>query len=505
MNSIWSRRVAWLMAVVAIYLAPPAPATELPSAGEVFARHLQAIGGREALRQTRTMVFRGEVDLTPLKVKAPIEIIVQGTNQFLTRLKYHHAFGGFLRIPFVGVRAPECGFDGKYGWLVDLDKNVEPLEGLDRLYFHALLDKFSPLYFGREIRLARTLDVQRFADRDCYRVLVVFPFGARALEYYDVSTGLLAGAEYPFETDNGVINTRLTYSELRRTANQCLAPFRIDVFVGGDQYILRAREIRTDAPLATLSPKVKFNPTASPILKPTALDAPAVIGRYLEALGGREVIRAHQSLRITGQYCTPGPHGFTNDIEILAAAPNRFFLSLPIPGGLHRQGYDGEHYWRANGSRITFATGRDLEQRLEAIRFPHELHDPANFRFMETLGTIQFDGEECVQLLLIRKSGEIFDEFYSLGTGLLRGLRSFDEANGGAVLRTEYLSDYRRFGDRMLDAHWVSEGMGFVQMLNISHAEWDQVPAAAFELPPEVKAVLTEPRPAAGASGGAGK
>ena len=177
------RPSASLTRIVCLALAAFSPAlaarssgaAELPGAEEVFQRHVAAIGGVEALRKPHNLVYRGEADLIPLKVKAPIEFLVQAPDRFLLRLKYHYAFFGMIRVPFVGVRQPECGYDGTNGWTVDFDRRLEPLPTSEAVSYRALLDKFSPLYFSREFRLTRTLDIQRFAERDCYRVLVVLP------------------------------------------------------------------------------------------------------------------------------------------------------------------------------------------------------------------------------------------------------------------------------------------------------------------------------------------
>ena len=99
-----------LAALASGLAANRAGATELPSAEEVFQRHVAAIGGVAALSKPHNMVFKGEADLVPFKAKAPIEFYVQAPDRFLFRLKYHYAFFGMIRVPFVGVRQPECGF-----------------------------------------------------------------------------------------------------------------------------------------------------------------------------------------------------------------------------------------------------------------------------------------------------------------------------------------------------------------------------------------------------------
>ena len=493
--------------VVCLALAVLAPALSvirsgagaLPGAEEVFQRHVEAVGGVAALRKPQNLVFKGEADLVPLKAKAPIEILVQAPDRFFLRLKYHHAFFGMIRVPFVGVRQPECGYDGTNGWAVDFERKVEPLSGSDAVFFRPLLDKFSTHYFSRNFHLTRTLDIERFAERDCYRVLLVFPSGEHAFEYYDVERGQLVGAIYPFADDDGVFNVRLTWSEYRRLGCGLRVPFQIGAEVFGQRYILRAKEIQTDE--AGFSIPVSKSRSAPPPIATLKLDpkpASAIIESYLEAVGGRAAIRAHTSARLSGQLRNPGRHGYPSPIEIFAAMTNRFFLKIQLPDGLHRQGCDGARFWRATGTNVSFATGKDYEQRLALQDFAFMLHAPENFRSMESLGTVVADGKTCFQMLLIRKNGEVFNEFYDAQTGLLRRQQYTLEANGGWLDLVETCDNYRRFGDQMIPARQVYSGPGFAEELTIATVEYDKVPDPVFELPPDVKAAWERKTSAAG-------
>jgi hypothetical protein len=139
---------------------------------------------------------------------------------------------------------------------------------------------------------------------------------------------------------------------------------------------------------------------------------------------------------------------------------------------------------------VKFAAGKDLEQLLAMRDFAAVLHEPAAYRSMETLGTINADGKTCFQVLLMRKNGEIFDEFYDAETGLLRQRRRMDEANGGNIELLETYGDYRRFGNQMVPARQVFTGLGYREELTISAVEWDDVPESVFEPPADLKAAL---------------
>lgn len=168
------RQSTGLAGVVCLALVAFAPglaaiksgAAEMPGAEEVFQRHVEAVGGATALRKPHNLVYKGEADLIPLKVKAPIEFLVQAPDRFLLRLKYHYAFFGMIRVPFVGVRQPECGYDGTNR----VDRGFRPqartaaqqrsgvLSGAARQVFAALLQpRFPPDAHTRHRALRRAL------------------------------------------------------------------------------------------------------------------------------------------------------------------------------------------------------------------------------------------------------------------------------------------------------------------------------------------------------------
>ena len=485
-------RILRLAPVGALVSAPLRAATsDYPKPEALLQRHIDAIGGAAALRQANGLAFKGEVALPFVKAQAPIEFLFQPPDRFYCWFRYHHAFFGFLKVPFVAKRTAECGYDGTNGWMVDFEHNVEPLYGSDEAFMRGLLDKFSPLCFGRSFPLTRTLDITRFADRDCYRVLIVFPFGEHAFEYYDLQNGLLVGTIYPFEADDALLNIRTVYEDFRSVGGGLRLPFRMEVQVGNQLYSIQATEVRTDLAGARVpGSKYRSPPKPLPCLKPASIPGRDVIERYLAASGGADALRRHRSLHLSGSYEIPGAHGFTNRLEIFSALTNRLYFTLPTPKGLYREGCDGEHCWKVDIKDIKLAEGKELEQKLLERQFLSDLHAPESFRSIETVGTINLDDHECYQLLLIRQNGEVLDEFYDVRTGLLRGRNTADERTGGAINLLARFEGYRLFGDWRLPTRQSYRLTGDAQVVAITNAEWDTTPAAVFEMPAEVKARL---------------
>jgi hypothetical protein len=480
------------LAAFALFSTPVQGATpDLPSPEALLQRHIESIGGAAALRQAQSLTFKGELTLPFLKAKAPIEFLFQAPDRYYCQFYFHYPFFGFLKVPLVGVREAECGYDGASAWDVNFDHKLEPLGAMDEAFFRGLLDKFSPLCFRRSFPLTRTLDIQKFAERQCYRVMVVFPFGDRAFEFYDVKSGLLAGTIYPFDAEDAMVNVETIYSDFRRVSQSLQLPFRIDLRVGDQHYSIQGTELRADTTSVPIPrSKIKSPPPPPALLKPATKPAREIIDNCIKVRGGGEALRKHTSLHLSGTYAVPGAKGFTNRVDIFSASPNRFSFSLPTAKGLYREGCDGEHYWKADGPDIHFLAGSELAQKLNEMQFLADLHAPESFRSLETLGVIRRDGHECYQVLLVRTNGEMFDEFYDVETGLLLARHTNDERTDGSVKLLASFDDYRRFGDWMLSTHDSYKLFGAPQVVTITNAEWDCVPDTAFAMPAEVKARL---------------
>jgi hypothetical protein len=490
-------RVALSLVIIPLALAgallPLQAATqELPSAKALLERHIETIGGAAAMRQAQSLTFKGELTLPFLKAKAPIEFLFQAPDRYYCQFYFHYPFFGFLKVPFVGVREAECGYDGTSGWDVNFEHQVEALGATDEAFFRGLLDKFSPLCFSRDFPLTRTLDIQQFAERECYRVMVVFPFGERAFEFYEVKSGRLAGTIYPFEAGDNVVNVETTYSDFRRVSQSLELPFRIDLRAGDQRYSIQGTEVRVDKTSVKIPrSKLKSPPPPPALLKPATKSAREIIDDCVKARGGREALLHHTSMHVSGTYGVPGAKGFTNRMDVFSAPPNRFSFVLPTPKGLYREGCDGEHYWKADGGDIHFLSGSELEQKTNEIRFLADLHAPEAFRSLETLGSIRVNGRECYRVLLVRTNGEMFDEFYDVETGLLQARHTNDERTGGAIKLLSTFDDYRRFGDWMLSTRDRYRLFGAPQVVTITDVEWDSVPDSVFVMPADVKSRAT--------------
>ena len=81
----------------------------------------------------------------------------------------------------------------------------------------------------------------------------------------------------------------------------------------------------------------------------TLPDAREIVNKHIKAVGGREAILSHKSMKAVGTLSVPAS-GISGPIEMIQAAePNRMVLKTTVPGiGDILEGFDGSHAWSVN-------------------------------------------------------------------------------------------------------------------------------------------------------------
>lgn len=147
----------------------------LPTAEQLFARDLQAAGGKDALENIHSRVMKGTRSSSEGWSSA-LEIDQQAPDKWRDSFK--------VQAPFVNV------FDGSHGWNQD-DQGVHDVTRGD------LANLKLDAEFHRDLKLremlpdARTTGKEKINDKDSYLVEAKSAEGERRQLYFDAGTGLL--------------------------------------------------------------------------------------------------------------------------------------------------------------------------------------------------------------------------------------------------------------------------------------------------------------------------
>jgi hypothetical protein len=181
-------KVATLAALLVAPLYAQAPAKteapeKLPVAREIINRHIEAVGGREAILAHKSMHATGTLSIPAAGMSGPFEIhSAAGPSRFV------------LKSSIAGIGDIAEGFDGTHGWSVNPMTGPALKTGKELEQTKLDADFYSELRDPKVYPEVKTVEKTTFDGRPCYKVSVKRIDGAEDFDFYDVATGLRAGS-----------------------------------------------------------------------------------------------------------------------------------------------------------------------------------------------------------------------------------------------------------------------------------------------------------------------
>jgi hypothetical protein len=221
----------------------------------------------------------------------------------------------------------------------------------------------------------------------------------------------------------------------------------------------------------------------------------AIIDRYVEAIGGRDAVLRHSSIRYVGSFEMPAA-GMKGALTLVQAAPNKMAMTVDLPGmGQVVSGYDGTIGWSVNpmqGPRLL--EGNELAQLREDAGPAAMLRPADRIRSAETLELTTMGGRSCYKVKITYNSGRESFDCYSPETGLLVAMTATQESPMGAVQVTTLFDDWKEFSGLKTATKIHQQMLGQEQILTIDRLEFDRPEdAKAVEVPEQVKPLVKRP------------
>ena len=214
--------------------AVQADPAKLPSARSVLDRHVEAIGGRDAVLSHNSTSARGTLSMPAAGLTGTLEIYGARPNKTL------------LKVSIPGVGEVLEGFDGTHGW------SLSPMTGPMLLDGKQLEEKrFDSDFYGElrgDERYASMTVLERtdFEGRACYKLRLVKKNGGEDIEFYDVATGLKAGSITTRESQMGTITGTQVTGDYKKFGN-LLQPTRVRSSMGGMEQVITITAIEYDS------------------------------------------------------------------------------------------------------------------------------------------------------------------------------------------------------------------------------------------------------------------
>ena len=237
---------------------------------------------------------------------------------------------------------------------------------------------------------------------------------------------------------------------------------------------------------------------------PTASD---IFTKSIEAIGGEAAIRKHTSMVTKGTLSMPAA-GMSGNLEIITLAPNKILTLMEFAGvGKITQGFDGTVGWSMNPMQgPSLIEGSMLEELKKSSDMYKDLDPSKIWSKAETKGAVNFGGVPCYEIAVTGGPGD-GAVYYEIQTGLTRGMILTVETPMGKMPSTTMMSDYKEFDGVKIATRTDVEAMNMKQILVVDSVDYKSIDPAIFNLPPEIKALVSgaQTPAAAGAASGAKK
>ena len=196
---------------------------DLPSARSIIDRHVKAVGGREAILAHTSSHATGSMTVTGSGITGVLDIYGAKPDKSL------------IKINLGGIGDVLEGFDGVHGW------SVSPMTGpmltqgkeLEERKFDA--DFYSDLHDDGRYASMKTVEKITFDGRPCYKVSLVKKDGGEDFDFYDVETGLKAGAMGTRESQMGPMPVTQVHSDYKKFGNLLVATTLKQTAMGVEQ------------------------------------------------------------------------------------------------------------------------------------------------------------------------------------------------------------------------------------------------------------------------------
>lgn len=215
-------------------LPAPLAAQELPSADEVVAAYVEAIGGREAHLAPASIRMTGTLEVPAVGVRGDFELRLVLPDRMVTRLEIS-GMGETLR-----------GYDGETAWSLDPMSGPRILEGGEGDQLRERAHAEAGLRDARFFTERETLGLEERQGEECWKVRFVWRgSGRESRDCFSRETGLLLESETVQATPMGDVPVTTSLSDYREFHGMLVPTRRVQRTMGQEQ-VITIREVEVD-------------------------------------------------------------------------------------------------------------------------------------------------------------------------------------------------------------------------------------------------------------------
>src|SRR5512140_3481828 len=179
-------------------------AQALPDGKALVAKHVAAIGGREAFDKHSSLHQTGTFSMAAMGIEGAVHVYRAKPALFLQQITLG-SFGEMTQ-----------GFDGSTAWAIQPMQGAMVMSGDQAAQVKQQADFYSDVPDLSKYTTIETVAAEDFEGRKCYKVKLVREGGMEIMQYFDVETGLAAGTTRSIENPQmGKIDITVVLSDYK--------------------------------------------------------------------------------------------------------------------------------------------------------------------------------------------------------------------------------------------------------------------------------------------------
>lgn len=230
----------FLLAFAAGVPAQSEPAEELPTARDLIERHIEAIGGREAVLEQVESTMTGRLEFPAAGMSGPMTIASRPPSDRVM----------IVNLP--GMGEIRTGYSPELAWSVDPFMGPRVLTGAER---EAMAEQSEPEAMLRDPEYFAAIETVAEKELDdgntCYRVRLEWQSGRESFDCYHADSGLLVEMEMKQPSPMGEVSSVTRMSDYREFGDGRIAT-RTAIRVMGQEQLLIIEEVEFGEPDAAL-------------------------------------------------------------------------------------------------------------------------------------------------------------------------------------------------------------------------------------------------------------
>jgi outer membrane lipoprotein-sorting protein len=217
----------------------------LPDAKDVINKYLDAVGGKAAAENIKTVITTGAFELPAMGLKGTLKIQAKQPGMLLV----HTDIPGFGQI--------EQGTNGQIAWSVDPNMGPRLLSGGEKAQFMRQADMLSEWHWEKYFTDAKTVGMEDVDGKSAIKVEFTPKEGGKETRYFDKDSGLLLRVDVVVQSAMGDMPASSFLSDYRKIG-EITIPFKNRQVAGPTEFTITIEDVKQNVDI----PDSVFEPPA---------------------------------------------------------------------------------------------------------------------------------------------------------------------------------------------------------------------------------------------------